>query len=78
MAQAWRWSEKEMSTVNYEYTNFITDLIATVGFPAALVFVLLFVIYKQNKKFTDAINRNTEAFHALATNMAILAERVKT
>jgi len=60
----------------YADYNIIAELITTVGFPVALVFVLLIIGYKAGKKLTDAVQRNTDALQALVTGVAVLTERV--
>ena len=64
--------------MEYAVYNGFLEMVSTVGFPAALVLILLFIVYKQNRKFTEALNKNTEAYHALNTSVTILTERVKT
>lgn len=45
-----------------EAVNVITNLISTVGFPI----VCCFVLFKQNSKFTETIQANTDALNKLA------------
>jgi len=60
----------------YEYAAALAELITTFGFPIAVCMILLVIVYKQNKKFTEAINKNTEAIHALNTSVTVLTARV--
>jgi hypothetical protein len=61
----------------YTYATHITELLTTHGFPVAMVLILAYIVYKQHKHMAAAINKNTEAFHALNTSVKILSERVK-
>jgi len=60
----------------YEYATALAELITTFGFPIAMCLILLLIVVKQNRKFTEAINKNTEAFHALNTSVTVLTAKV--
>jgi hypothetical protein len=66
----------------------IIELVSGVGFPAAVVLILLFLNYKQGKKFearyteickttTEAVVKVTEAVQSLNSTVMILSERMK-
>jgi hypothetical protein len=52
-------------------------MITYVGFPVTLVFILLFLNYLQNKRYTKALDNNTAAISSLEKAVVIISERVK-
>jgi hypothetical protein len=63
--------------MDYGMVQPIVELISGVGFPAAVVLILLYIHYKQGKKFTEAMHQSTAAVKSLESTVMILSERLR-